>query len=214
LSTNDTPQTVNVTVFDFKSQLLSLINHSSLFNDLDNLDVNPKNRFGKYESENHILSSVNSGNRYELAYNTLIKDPEKDFLMPIIFACDETKVSSQGEGSCWPLLFTTSILNQSSRSLPTAWKPLGYIYDTSLLASQHEEQILRKPLKSLRLHQLLKAILESFVKCQNDDSLHDIELFFAGKSKRMNIYTYCHVVNGDMQGVTKCVLQLLAIQFQ
>ena len=97
LSTDDTPQAVNVTVFDFKSQLLSLINHSSLFNDLDNLDVNPKNRFGKYKSENHTISSVNSGNRYELTYNTLINDPEKDFLMPIIFACDETKVSSQGK---------------------------------------------------------------------------------------------------------------------
>ena len=203
LSTDDTPQAVNVTVFDFKSQLLSLINHSSLFNDLDNLDVNPKNRFGKYKSENHIISSVNSGNRYELAYNTLINDPEKDFLMPIIFACDETKVSSQGKGSCWPLLFTTSILNQSSRNLPTAWKPLGYIYDTSLLLSQNEERKLRKPLKSLCLHQILDAILESFVKCQNDDSLHDIELCIAGKSKIMNIKIYCHVIIGDMQGGDK-----------
>ena len=142
LSTNDNPQTVNVTVFDFKSQLLSLINYSSLFNDLDNLDVNPKNRFGKYKSHNQNLSTVNSGERYQMAYENMIKDPEKDFLMPIIFATDETKVSSQGKGSCWPLLFTTSILNQSSRNLPTAWKPLGYIYDTSLLLSPNEEKSL------------------------------------------------------------------------
>ena len=54
--------------------------------------------------------------RYKLAYETCVKNPENDFLVPIIFVCDETKVSNQDKASCWPLLFTTSILNQEMKT--------------------------------------------------------------------------------------------------
>ena len=62
----------------------------------------------------------------------MIKSPDTEFLIPIIFACDETKVSNQGKISSWSLLFTTSILNQTMRKTPSAWHPLGYIPDLKL----------------------------------------------------------------------------------
>ena len=73
----------------------------------------------------------------------MIKNPKKEFLTPIIFECDETKVLSQGLGkaSCWPLLFTTTVINQSKQNVPMAWQPLGYIYDTSLLLSTNEKKL-------------------------------------------------------------------------
>ena len=105
LPTSTNPQFVDVTVFDFKTQLLSLINDQSLFGDIGNLDVNKDNVFGRYRSPGKILSTVNSGHRYKYAYQTMVQDSESKFLMPIVFACDETQVSSQGKASCCPLMF-------------------------------------------------------------------------------------------------------------
>ena len=150
---------VNVTVFNCTSQLFSLLNDQSLFGDLNNLDINPSNVFGKYKSTSNLLSTVNSGNLYEQAYNKMILDKDKDFLMPIIFSCDETHLSAIGKTGCWPLMFTTSILNQSMRNQPRAWKPLGYVYDLSLLHSSNEEKQFSSDLKYSRLHAVFDSIL-------------------------------------------------------
>jgi hypothetical protein len=40
------------------------------------------------------------------------KDPEKDFVVPICFACKETKLKGKGKTGCWPLLFSTTVFNQ------------------------------------------------------------------------------------------------------
>ena len=60
LPTSNNPQFVNVTLFDFKKQLLSLINACSLFGDIGNLDVNKDNVLGKYRAKDKLLSTVNS----------------------------------------------------------------------------------------------------------------------------------------------------------
>ena len=78
------PQYINVTTFDFKTQLQSLLNDKTLFGNIENLDINPNNPFGKYKSPGNILSTINSGMRYQQAYKTIIQDKEKDFLLPII----------------------------------------------------------------------------------------------------------------------------------
>ena len=95
LPTSTNPQFVDVTVFDFKKQLLSLIDDPSLFGDIGNLDVNKDNLFGKYRAKDKLLSTVNSGQRYKYASQTMIHDKESEVLMSIAFACDETKVFSQ-----------------------------------------------------------------------------------------------------------------------
>ena len=43
----------------------------------------------------------------------------------ITFACNETKLSSIGKTSCWPLMFTTTILNQEMRNKSIEWRQLG-----------------------------------------------------------------------------------------
>ena len=131
---NNPPEIVLVTTFNFTAQL-SLLFDSNLFNNIDNLDINPKNPFGKYKTNHCKLSTINSGQRYHEAYMKMVKDPLNDFLMPIIFCCDETKIVQMGKTSCWPLMFTTTILNQACQNTSQAWKPLGYVYDLSLLHS-------------------------------------------------------------------------------
>ena len=79
----------------------------------------------------------------------MIKSPDTEFLIPIIFACDETKVSNQGKTSSWLLLFTTSILNQTMRNKLSAWQLLGYIPDLKLNTSINEEKQFKVELKSI-----------------------------------------------------------------
>ena len=203
LETNtNTPQYLDVTVFNFKNQLLNLLGDKSLFGDIENLDVNPDNPFGKYTSPNKVLSTVNSGKRYKKAYRSMITDPENQLLLPIIFATDETKVSSQGKASSWPLVFTTSILNQSSRNKPSAWRLLGYIHDSSINTSSNQERQFSKHLKSSRLHQILKSILGSFVNFQKQES-GPVDVNLGRFKKQVILKTPCFFIIGDMQGGDK-----------
>ena len=61
LETLEEPQPTNVILFDFKKQLLSLLNDKELFGDINNLDINPDNPFGYYKAPDNVLSTVNSG---------------------------------------------------------------------------------------------------------------------------------------------------------
>jgi hypothetical protein len=131
----------------------------ALFGNLDNLDVNVDDPYGKYVPPNGLLSTVDSGQWYNSAYRHKAKDPSKDFMMPIIFACDETHLRKGGKASSWPLLFTTSILNQKTHNLPIAWRTLGHINNMSLLQSATEDKNLSKEVKAERLHAIFKTIM-------------------------------------------------------
>jgi hypothetical protein len=78
---------VQVTAFDFANQLYSLLRDPGLVGNLDKLDVNPTDPFGKYISPTGLLSTVNSGKIYQDAYDHLVKDPAKDVRIPITMAC-------------------------------------------------------------------------------------------------------------------------------
>ena len=203
LETNGQPDKIEVTVFDFRTQLVSLLQDKTLFGNLENLDVNPDNVFGKYQSPNKVLSTVNSGKRYKVAYKTMINSPDKEFLVPIIFATDETKISNQGKASSWPLVFTTSILNQSMRNKASAWRILGYITDLSYTTSSNQEKQFTTHLKYTRLHQVLKSILQSFVAFQKDNVNNEIYVTLGDTSKSVRIKTPCFYIIGDMQGGDK-----------
>ena len=55
LETPGNPQVVDVTVFDFKKQLVSLLNDPFLFGNIDHLDVNRSDPFSKYKAHNRVL---------------------------------------------------------------------------------------------------------------------------------------------------------------
>ena len=82
-------QVVQTTCFNLTNQLYSLVSCRALSGNLDNLDVNVDDPFGKDVPPNGLLSTINLGQWYNLTYLHEVKDPAKDFLMPIIFTCDE-----------------------------------------------------------------------------------------------------------------------------
>ena len=64
LETPNEPQPTTVILFDFKKQLLSLLNDKSLFGDINNLDINLDDPFRCYKAPGNVLSTVNSGMCY------------------------------------------------------------------------------------------------------------------------------------------------------
>ena len=194
---------IPVTRFPFINMLYSMLSDPNLVSDLSNLDVNPQNPFGKYESEGGYFSTVNLGAWYQKAYKNLIKDPDKDFLLPICFACDETKLKGKGKTGCWPLLFSTTIFNQKLRNKSTAWRPLGYIYDLNIVDSKAERKGQTNEYKGERLHAIFRTVLKSFIDAQNSGLLDNITVTLGGVERVVNLRIPCVYIIGDMQGGDK-----------
>jgi hypothetical protein len=191
---------VEVTRFNFVDGLHSLLNHPDLTGSLDNLDVNPKDPFGKYKSADGRLGPVNSGMWYQTAYQTCVKDPNSDFLVPICFACDEAKV---GNSACWPLMFSTTLFNQKLRNQPIAWRPLGYIYDLTIEESNSMKSGQSIHLKYQRLHAIFEALLATLLEAQQPGILDNIQLTLGGITKIVNLKIPICFIIGDMQGGDK-----------
>jgi len=102
---------LDVVVFPFATMLSSLLN-CPILNKLENLVVNPDDRFGRYKSPNGKLDEVNSGQWYQDTYDQNINDPSKEFLAPIIFTMDKTVISEASHLSVYVILFTTTIYNR------------------------------------------------------------------------------------------------------
>ena len=103
---------LDVVVFPFATMLSSLLNCPRL-NKLDNLVVNPRHRFGRYQSPDGLLDEVNSGQWYQDTYDQVINNPDKDFLAPIIFTMDKTVISEASHLSFYVILFTTSLFTHA-----------------------------------------------------------------------------------------------------
>jgi hypothetical protein len=107
---------LDVVVFPFASMLASLLN-CPMLNKLENLVVNPTDRYGRYQSPDGRLGDVNSGQWYQDTYDKMITDPSNDFLCPIIFAMDKTVISEISHLSVHVILFTTTIFNCEVRGM-------------------------------------------------------------------------------------------------
>ena len=64
---------IEVTKFDFTSQLHSLLTDTLLTGSLDQLDVNPDNPFDQYQPPDGLLGPFNSGSWYRKAWKHLCK---------------------------------------------------------------------------------------------------------------------------------------------
>ncbi len=123
--------------------------------------------------------------------------------MPIIFACEETHLLQGGKTASWPILFTTSILNQKTRNLPIAWRTLGYINDLSLIQSSAEDKDLSKEEKAERLHAIFKTILATLIEAQESGALDGIPLLFGNQTKKVNLKVPVIFIIREMQGGDK-----------
>jgi hypothetical protein len=133
---------IPVTRFPFVNMLYTLHSDPVVMSNLSNLDVNPNNPFGKYELSGNYLSTINYGSWYDKAYKIPSKILLKTswFLLSLlVMKRSWQSLAKSGKTSCWPLLFTTTIFNQCLRNLPLAWRPLGYLYNISIIESKAEK---------------------------------------------------------------------------
>lgn len=195
-------KSVKVTRFPFTTMLLSLLKDPRLVSNIENFDLNSNDPFSKYESPGGFITTANSGVWYERAYNHCVKEPD-DFLCPIIFAIDESKLSQGGKQGCCPVMFTTSIFNQSMRNLPHVWRPLGYVFDMAAIESKSERERQDHDLKYGRMHAIYHTVLETFIEAQRGTILNQISLTLGGITKTVNIKVPCFFIIGDIVGGDK-----------
>ena len=193
---------IDVVTFDFENMVTSLLTDIHLVSDINNFDINPINPFDKYKNNSNLLSVVNSGTWYRNAYNECIRDPEKEFLLPICFACDKTHIQKSGKASCWPLLFSTTLFNQKLRNKSIAWRPLGYIHDTSIYLSKSERHgsQLSSIMKSDQLHRIFECILKSYIHVQRKGGIQNFRLRIGSYTKKVTLKVPTCFIIGDMVG--------------
>jgi hypothetical protein len=102
---------VQVTVFDFKAQLQSLLDDPVLNRD-ENLVINHEERFTRYVPPNGRLGECLSGSWYNHAWDEMEKDGICNFMIPIIFYIDKTQVSSSGKLSIHPVQMSLGIFTE------------------------------------------------------------------------------------------------------
>ena len=105
---------MDVVVFDVPTLLALLFNDTQL-NQIENLVINPWDRFGKYQSQDNQLGEVNSGQWYKTSYKNMVKDPNNNFLCPIILSSDKTTLLEMGDLHVDAIFMTTSIFNTQVR---------------------------------------------------------------------------------------------------
>jgi Plavaka transposase len=102
---------VNVTVFDFRTQLQSLLDDPVLNRD-ENLVINAEDRFSRYVPPNGRLGECLSGSWYNHAWDEMEKDGICNFMIPIIFYIDKTQVSTSGKLSIHPVQMSLGIFTE------------------------------------------------------------------------------------------------------
>jgi hypothetical protein len=192
---------MSITSYDFKTELLSLLS-SSVFNDINNLDLNPNDVFSKCQSPSGRLNCFNAGNWYSTSHDKMCKHTD-DFFVPIIFSFDESALSNR-KASIAPLKFTTSLLNQKERNKESNWRTVCFIPDLSAFETASERQNQSSEIKSRRLHTMFGAGMKSYIALEKTPQLlSGIVLSIAGKTKVVNVKIACGLIVGDIQGGDK-----------
>jgi hypothetical protein len=151
--------------FDFLSQIRDLLG-SFVFNDLQNLCVNldPEDRFNVFTaSDDDKLVEVCAQKWYKETYAEFVTDPQKQFLLPLIFYIDETGTDVFQRYPLEPLMFPFGILRNSIRERSSSWRHAGFIPKVAKAKTSIE---------SLQLyHDCMAMILSTLKPIQNNPPL-------------------------------------------
>ena len=73
------------------------------------------------------VSDINTGRAYRETWDTLIKDPDKEMLLPVIFYMDEAVAGNFDSLPIEALKVTLGIYNSVTRNKEIAWRNVGYV---------------------------------------------------------------------------------------
>ena len=162
----------------------------------DNLLLNKENIF-KLPNTNDMLSDINTGSVYRQAYNTYIKNPNREILCPIIFFIDKMHTDVKGRLCLEQIRFTLRIFKEELWHRPEFWRTLGYILDQKHILVDNASD------KMKDYQAMVDLILTSLKKAQHEAIGWDLSY----NNKVYCIYFRCPVmfIIGDTDGHDKLV---------
>ena len=191
--------TVDVTTFNFTSQLDLLLSGSNL-NVKDNLVVNEDDPFTQYKSPNGLLNECITGSWYNHAWAHMLANTSCNFMIPIILYIDKTQMSISGKLSLFPVQMSLGIFTEVACRKSNAWRPLGYIANEDYYFSTAERNINDPDIRNLCFHTQLQTILHSFKQAQQPHQLDGINIQLGTFSKLVNLYVPLQFIIGDVEG--------------
>jgi hypothetical protein len=183
--------THQVPTFNLLEQIIDLLN-SVLFDDLSNLCVNlsPSDRFSTYQATTaDCYVEVFASRWYRSTDQEFVKDPDLEFLLPLIFYIDETGTDAFQRYPLEPLMFTFALIRRHMREKSCAWRHAGFVpkvsgFDTSLEGLQ-------------MYHDCLSVLLADLEELQANPPI--VKLNLGGMKKRVKIILQVAFVMGDQK---------------
>jgi hypothetical protein len=167
---------VHVVRYDFLEMMRSLLTNPDLARDENYLfpggnepwwiDAPTWEDIESNHPESYIHSNIVQGEWYVCTHHLKCKVEKQDVLLPVIFAVDKTHTDVKGNLCLEPVIFTLGIFNRATRNRASAWRPLGFIPNLSVVCSKLEPED-----KVDNYHRCLDVILTSFVETQKCDGI-------------------------------------------
>ena len=124
---NVTDSVLEVISFDFKSELMELLNNTELMQK-ENLVHNSVDPFSSCDNTDEtLIGEIHTGKSYQNAVESLITNVDREFLVPIIMFIDATHIDGRGKLNLEPIVFSTSLFKRHIRNRPCSWRHLGFI---------------------------------------------------------------------------------------
>ena len=190
---------IQVTSFNFKSQVHSLLSDSML-NKTENLVINLESPFSQYVPPDGKLGECLSGSWYRQAWSHMEAQKLGNFLCPVILYIDKTHLSITGKLTLFPVMMSLGIFTAATRRHSYAWRPLGFIANESVNFSKEQRAENDADTKNERFHTILKSILQSFKDSQIPGALHNLLIQLGPHIKRCDLYMPLQFIIGDVEG--------------
>lgn len=164
---------VEITTFDFLSNVISLLNDPMLMKQTNTLYhreeyMNPQN----FKEDFKRYDDIHTANWYLQTHSKMISDKCTQILCPLIFFIDGVAIDTYGKKSLEPVSFTLGIFNRNTRNKASAWRVLGYIPNiekTNKVNYKSSKQ--GSDEKRLHYHRMLSVILNGLETYQSKDGI-------------------------------------------
>jgi hypothetical protein len=178
--------------FNILSQIRDLLG-SFVFNDLNNLCVNldTEERYHVFvATDDDKFVEMCAQNWYKQTCAEFVTDPQKQFLLPLIFYIDETGTDVFQRYPLEPLMFTLGILRNFTREKSSSWRHAGFIPKVAKAKTSSE---------SLQLyHDCMAMVLSSLLPLQENPPLEWLQFGDEPPVQKELIIQVCFVM-GDQK---------------
>ena len=188
---------VTVPIFSFKENVCSILSDKNIMTkeNLIYTELNG-NPFHVDIHNNGMYGDVHQSQWWKASDYKLIKDPNTQLMVPIIFYLDALVLDAYGKLSLEPLSFTLGILRRHCRNQKHAYRTLGFVEDLDHLYGANH---ITPDQKAEDYHCIMELILEEFKKVQADGGF-EWDFVIDGVTYRRTLFFPLMFFIGDCKG--------------